>query len=147
MTRKLVVEGGCWLHRLHQCLSWRKIRKPDLQKGLEKWEQRAKTLQNDWKCPRGITSHLLSEGTSEEEPLVGPKVGIGKAQKAGACPLKASDHVTTSGSLLGVPGRWSACAWSVVQLDQDEEMEPMRGMYGDTGYRTGGAAHHQDELS
>ena len=40
------------------------------------------------------------------------------------------DHVTTNGSLLGVPGRWSACAWSVVQLDQDEEMGPMRGMCG-----------------
>ena len=40
-------------------------------------------------------------------------------------------HVTTDGSLLGVPGRRSACvAWSVVQLDHDEEMRPMHGMYG-----------------
>ena len=40
------------------------------------------------------------------------------------------NHVVTDGSLLGVSGRWSACGWSVVQLDHDEEMAPMRGMYG-----------------
>ena len=40
------------------------------------------------------------------------------------------DHVTTDGSSLGVPGRWTACGWSVVQLDHDEEMGPMHGMYG-----------------
>ena len=40
------------------------------------------------------------------------------------------NHVVTDGSLLGVSGRWSACGWSVVQLDHDEEMGPMRGMHG-----------------
>ena len=40
------------------------------------------------------------------------------------------DHVTTGGSLLGVPGRWRACGWSVVQLDHDEERGPMHGRYG-----------------
>ena len=39
------------------------------------------------------------------------------------------DHVTIGGSLLGVSGRWNACGWSVVQLDHDEEMGPMHGMY------------------
>ena len=33
------------------------------------------------------------------------------------------DHVT------GVLGRWSACGWSVVQLDHDGEMGPTHGMY------------------
>ena len=27
--------------------------------------------------------------------------------------------------LLGVSGRWSACGWSVEQLDHDKEMGPM----------------------
>ena len=35
-----------------------------------------------------------------------------------------------SGSLLGVPGRRSARGWPVVQLDHDEEMGPLYGMYG-----------------
>ena len=40
------------------------------------------------------------------------------------------NHVATDGSLLGVSGKWGACGWSVVRLDHDEEMGPMRGMYG-----------------
>ena len=40
------------------------------------------------------------------------------------------NHVATDGSQLGVPGKWRACGWSVVQLDLDEEMGPMHGMYG-----------------
>ena len=39
------------------------------------------------------------------------------------------DPVGTDGSLLVVAGRWGACGWSVVQLDHDEEMAPMHGMY------------------
>ena len=39
-------------------------------------------------------------------------------------------HVATDGPLLGRAGKWGACAWSVVQLDYDEEMVPMHGMYG-----------------
>ena len=40
------------------------------------------------------------------------------------------NHVVADGSLLGVSVKWSACGWSVVQLDRDEEMGPMHGMYG-----------------
>ena len=36
-------------------------------------------------------------------------------------------HVATDGSLLGTAGKWRACSWAVVQLDHDEEMEPLRG--------------------
>ena len=39
-------------------------------------------------------------------------------------------HVATDGSLLGTAGKWGACGWSVVQLDHDEEMGPLYGMYG-----------------
>ena len=39
-------------------------------------------------------------------------------------------HVATDGSLWEISGRWSACGWSVVQRDHDEEMRPKRGMYG-----------------
>ena len=34
------------------------------------------------------------------------------------------------GSLLVKTRKWRACCWAVVQLDYDEEMEPLYGMYG-----------------
>ena len=39
-------------------------------------------------------------------------------------------HVATDGSLLGKAGKWGACGWAVVQLDHDEEMRHLHGMYG-----------------
>ena len=39
-------------------------------------------------------------------------------------------HVATDGSLLEKAGKWGACGWAVVQLDCDEEMRPLFGMYG-----------------
>ena len=39
-------------------------------------------------------------------------------------------HVATDGSLLGKTGKRGACGWAVVQLDYDQEMEPLHGMYG-----------------
>ena len=38
-------------------------------------------------------------------------------------------HVATDGSLLGTAGKWRACGWSV-QLDYDEALGPLHGMYG-----------------
>ena len=32
--------------------------------------------------------------------------------------------------MLGNAGKWVACGSAVVQLDYDEEMEPLHGMYG-----------------
>ena len=34
------------------------------------------------------------------------------------------------GSLSGKTGKCGACGWAVVQLDYDEEMGPLQGMYG-----------------
>ena len=51
------------------------------------------------------------------------------------------DQVATDGSLLGVAGKSGGCGWSVVQLDHDEEMGQMHGMYGTLG---AGSAHHQE---
>ena len=38
--------------------------------------------------------------------------------------------MVTDGSLLGETGKWGACGWAVVQLDYDEEMGPLHGMFG-----------------
>ena len=42
-------------------------------------------------------------------------------------------HVATDGSLLGTAGKWGACGWSVVQLDSDEELWLLHGMYDSMG--------------
>ena len=39
-------------------------------------------------------------------------------------------HVATDGSLLGKAGKWRACGWAMAQLDYDEELGPLHGMYG-----------------
>ena len=39
-------------------------------------------------------------------------------------------HVATEGSLLGSAGKWGACGWAAVQLDYDEELAHLHGMYG-----------------
>ena len=39
-------------------------------------------------------------------------------------------HVATDCSLLGAAGKWRASRWAVVQLDYDEEMGPLHGMFG-----------------
>ena len=54
-------------------------------------------------------------------------------QKRWSMPVEGfKGHVATDGSLLGNAGKWGACGWAVVQMDYDEEMEPLHGMYGST---------------
>ena len=52
-------------------------------------------------------------------------MGVRKAQKEGLKGLVATD-----GSLPGKAGKCGASGWAVVQLDYDEEMGPLHGMYG-----------------
>ena len=62
----------------------------------------------------------------EQEPLLYEQVGVREAQELG----HASCHVATDGSLLLGAGKWEACGWSVVQLDLDEKLGLLHGMYG-----------------
>ena len=74
--------------------------------------------------------HPLSESQWVESHFIVQKWEPEK-HKSWSIPAEGfRDHVTTGGPLLGVPGKWESCGWSVVQLDHDEEMEPMRGMCG-----------------
>ena len=53
------------------------------------------------------------------------------AHKSWGMPVEGfRSHVATDGPLLGRAGKWGACGWAVVQLDYDEEMGPLYGMYG-----------------
>ena len=56
-----------------------------------------------------------------------------ESEKHKSCGMPAGGfkcHVATHGSLLGLAGQSGACGWSVVQLDHDEELEPLHGMCG-----------------
>ena len=59
-------------------------------------------------------------------------MGVREAQKLECASggLQFNGHIATDGSLLGKTGKWRACGWAVMQLDYDEEMVPLRGMYG-----------------
>ena len=53
-------------------------------------------------------------------------------------------HVATDCSLLGRAGKWGSCGWAVVQLDYDEELGRLHGMYGSMEAELGGSVHHQE---
>ena len=95
------------------------------QKFFRTLEQKARTSKEEWKWQRGIVDHLLSgsqwNGSSQHE-----KIGVGKAQELG----HASRRLQGPGSLLENAGKWRASGWAVVQLDYDEEVGPLHGMYG-----------------
>ena len=61
-------EEGTEKHRLYHCPSQREVRN-QMPEGLGKWEERAKTSQEDWKCKRGIKSPSLSEGSWRKSHL------------------------------------------------------------------------------
>ena len=61
-------------------------------------------------------------------PFQYDKVGVGEAQKLEHASRRFQGP--TDGSLLGTAGKWGACGWSVVQLDYDEKLGPLHGMYG-----------------
>ena len=82
-----------------------------------------------WKWQSGITAHPFERKQLEEKPRVGPKVGIGKAEKLGEGQLKASETTSPpmalcgesrAGGLLAGGRRW--------QVDH-EEVAPMHEMY------------------
>ena len=51
--------------------------------------------------------------------------------KSWSTPADFKGHVATDDSLLGTAAvKWRACVWAVVQLDSDEELGPLHGMYG-----------------
>ena len=52
-------------------------------------------------------------------------------------------HVATDGSLLWNAGKWRACGWAVVQLDCDEELGLLHGMYFSTEAVLEVPGHHR----
>ena len=72
-------------------------------------------------------THPLS-GSQMEQGLFNMRKWESEKHKSRSMP--AEGFVATDGSLLCDAGKWGACCWAVVQLDYDEEMGPLHGMYG-----------------
>ena len=122
-------EKGTEKHRLYHCPEWHQIIM-EIPEAFRKWEQKARTSNKEWMRQRGIVEDPPSE-SMEHGPLQYGKVGVGEAQQLGRMPAEGFKcHVVTDSSLLGTAGKWEACGWAVVQLDYDEEMQPLHGMYG-----------------
>ena len=54
--------------------------------------------------------------------------GLRSTRTGGVTAEGFKGHVATDSSLLGTAGKWHA--WSVVQLDYDEELGPLHGLHG-----------------
>ena len=57
------------------------------------------------------------------------KSGSLRSTRVGTHQLKGSRASLQQTALLGTAGKWRACGWSVVQLDHDEELWLLHGMY------------------
>ena len=75
--------------------------------------------------------HPLSEGQWNRGHF-SMKKWVSEKHQSWSMPAEGfKGHVASvDSSLLGDAGKRGACGWAVVQLDYDEEMEPLHGMYG-----------------
>ena len=113
---------------------WRKAQRSTgsttVQNGTRKLEQKARTSKKEWKWQRGIVAHPFSESQWKRGHFVVTKWESEKHKSWCMSVEGFKGHVATDGSLLNTAGKWGACGWAVVQLDYDEEMGPLHGMYG-----------------
>ena len=98
------MEEGTEKHRLYHCPEWHAVRR-DIPESFTQWEQKARTSKKEWRESEKHRSWRM--------PVEGFK-----------------GRVATDGSLSGKTGKWGAPGWAVVQLDYEEEMEPLHAMYG-----------------
>ena len=104
--------------------------KPDPRKAGEREAEGQDIKEKVEVAKKEITSLSLGEGQWERSHLT-VRRWVSEKHQSWCIPVEDfRNHVATDGSLLGVSEKWSACGWSVVQLDHDEEMGPMRGIHG-----------------
>ena len=100
---------------------------------FRKLKQKAKTSKKEWKWQRGTVEHPLNESQWNRGHFSMRKWESEKHKSWGMPAEGFKGHVATDGSLLGIAGKWRACGWAVVQLDHDEDMGPLHGMYVSMG--------------
>ena len=112
-------------HRRCHCPEWHEIRREIPGAAYRKWEQKTKPSKKEWKLQKGIVTHLLSESQWNRGHFSMRKWESEKHKSWGMPAEGFMDR-----SLPGRAGKWGACDWAVVQLDSDEEIGPLHGMYG-----------------
>ena len=122
-------EEGTEKHRLCHSSEWHETRR-GIPGAFRKVEQKARTSKKVWKWQRGIATHPLSESQWNRGHFSMKKWESEKHRGKGIPAEGFKGHVATDGSLLCTAGKWRACGWSVVQLDYDEDLVPLHGMYG-----------------
>ena len=120
-------EEGTENQRLYHCPEWYEVRR-EIPEAFRKWEQKARTSKKEWKWQRGIVEHPLSESQWNWGHF-SLKKWRSEKHKSWGMPAEGfkGRHLR-----LFAGKRWQveACGWAVVQLDCDEEMLPLRGIYG-----------------
>ena len=121
-------EEGTEKHRLYHCPEWYEVRR-EIPEVFRKLEQKARTSKEEWKWQRCIVSHPLCDSQWNRGHYSMTKWKSEK-HKSWSIPAEGfKGHVATDGSLLENAGKWGACGWAVVQLNYDEEVGPLHGMY------------------
>ena len=82
------------------------------------------------KWRRGIVEHPLHDSHRNRGHFNVRKWESEKHKSWGIPAEGFKGHVATDGSLLGIVGKWGACGWAVVQLDYEEQVGHLQGMYG-----------------
>ena len=96
----------------------------EIPEAFRKWEQKAENLKEGVEVAKEVWLRILSVKANMK------KWESEKHKSWEMSPEGFKGRVATDGSLLGTAGKWRACGWSVVQLDYDEELGPLHGMYG-----------------
>ena len=123
---------------------WFEVRR-QIPEAPRKWEQKAKISKKEWNWQRGIVSHPPIESPWNRASFSVEKWESEKHKSLSMPAEGFKGHVATGGSLSGKTGKWGACGWAVVQLDYDEELGPLDGMYGSMEAEfERGPAHHQE---
>ena len=120
-------EEGTEKHRLYHCSKWHEIRR-EIPEAFRKWEQKARTSRKSGSC-KEVSSRTLSVKNQWNRSHFSMKKWESEQHKSWCLPVEGfKGHVATDGSLQGELA--SVCVWAAAQLDYDEEMDPLHGMYG-----------------
>ena len=123
------MEEGTEKHRLYHCAGWHEIRweiRSPSESGSKRWKPRRKSGSG-----KEVSSRTLSVKANGTEASSVWQKWESEKHKSWSIPAEGfKGHVATDGSVLGKAGKWWACGWAVVQLDYDEEMGLLHGMYG-----------------
>ena len=107
---------------------WHEVRR-EIPEVFQEVGAKSKNSKEEWKWQIGVVEHPLTASQWNRGHFSKRQWESEKHKSRGMPAEGFKGLVATDGSLLGNDGKWRACGWAVVQLDYDEEMGPLHGMY------------------